>query len=49
MGVPSTGATFVYVTPGLELNLDGVLLYGYAQLLPYRYVNDPKWPRVRVS
>jgi hypothetical protein len=39
--VPSTGATFVYLTPGLQLSLPGgISLYGYLQLLPYRYVND---------
>lgn len=39
--VPSTGATIVYVTPGLRLSLPKALsVYGFAQLPVYRYVND---------
>jgi len=39
--VPSTGMTFVYVTPALHLDVPGgVSLYTYLQLPAYRYVND---------
>jgi hypothetical protein len=40
-GVASTGATLVYVTPGLRLEVGkGLSLYGFAQLLPRRSVNE---------
>jgi hypothetical protein len=40
-GVASTGATFVYLTPGLRVEgPSGTSLYGFFQVLPYRYVND---------
>jgi hypothetical protein len=39
--VSSTGATFVYVGPGLQVTgPDQLSLYGYALFAPYRYVND---------
>jgi len=39
--VPSTGMTFVYVTPALHYDVPGgVSVYGYLQLPAYRYVND---------
>ena len=39
--VPSTGMTFVYVTPALHYDVPGgVTVYGYLQLPAYRYVND---------
>jgi hypothetical protein len=41
LGVPSTGGTLVYLTPGLRFNVAaGASIYGYVQLLPYRYVNE---------
>jgi len=40
-GVPSTGSSTLYVTPGLRLRLpDQTSLYGLVQLPPYRYVNE---------
>ncbi len=40
-GVPSTGSTVVYVTPGLRLSAPGkVSLYAFVLLSPYRYVNE---------
>ena len=39
--VPSTGMTFLYVTPALNYEAPGgVSVYGYLQLPAYRYVND---------
>lgn len=39
--VPSTGGTFVYLTPGLRLNATrDFALYSYLLLVPYRYVYD---------
>jgi hypothetical protein len=39
--VPSTGMTFLYLTPALHYDAPGgVSLYGYVQLPAYRYVND---------
>ncbi|HXB54097.1 MAG TPA: hypothetical protein VN461_04895 [Vicinamibacteria bacterium] len=47
-GVPSTGSTFVYLTPGLRLNVSReVSLYGFVLFVPYRYVNEGQLgPRV---
>jgi hypothetical protein len=40
-GVPSTGGTFVYLTPGLNMRASaGFSLYAYLLLVPYRYVNE---------
>jgi hypothetical protein len=40
-GVPSTGGTFVYLTPGLHVRASrGVSLYAFLLLVPYRYVNE---------
>jgi hypothetical protein len=40
-GVPSTGSSIFYVTPGLRVRLpDQTSLYGIVQLPPYRYVNE---------
>jgi hypothetical protein len=49
-GVPSTGSTFVYVTPGLRLNVSReVSLYAFVLFAPYRYVNEGQLgPRVAV-
>ena len=49
-GVPSTGSTVVYVTPGLRLSAPGrVSLYAFVLLNPYRYVNEAQLaPRVGV-
>jgi hypothetical protein len=46
--VPSTGMTFVYVTPGLHVDVPGaVTVYGLLQMLGHRYVNDMQLaPRV---
>jgi hypothetical protein len=39
--VPSTGGTFVYLTPGLRLSATrDFALYSYVLFVPYRYVND---------
>jgi hypothetical protein len=39
--VPSTGGTFVYLTPGLRLSpTRDFALYSYVLFVPYRYVND---------
>jgi hypothetical protein len=39
--VPSTGGRFLYVTPGLSVNVGHeISLYSFALLVPYRYVND---------
>jgi len=39
--VPSTGMTFLYLTPALNVDVPGgVSVYGYLQLPAYRYVND---------
>jgi hypothetical protein len=47
-GVPSTGSTFVYVTPGVRLSVSHeVSLYGFVLFVPYRYVNEGQLgPRV---
>jgi hypothetical protein len=47
-GVPSTGSTFVYVTPGVRLSVSrDVSLYGFVLFAPYRYVNEGQLgPRV---
>ena len=49
-GVPSTGSTVAYVTPGLRLSAPGrVSLYAFLLLNPYRYVNEAQLaPRVGV-
>ena len=49
-GVPSTGSTVVYVTPGLRLSAPGkVSLYAFVLLSPYRYVNEAQLgPRVGI-
>jgi hypothetical protein len=49
-GVPSTGSTFVYVTPGLRLKVPRNLsLYAFLLLVPYGYVNEAQLgPRVAV-
>jgi hypothetical protein len=49
-GVPSTGSTIVYVTPGFRLSAPGkVSLYAFVLLNPYRYVNEAQLaPRVGV-
>ncbi len=40
-GVPSTGGTFVYLTPGLHFSAPKrVSLYAFLLLVPYRYVNE---------
>ena len=40
-GVPSTGGTFVYLTPGLRLRAQrGFSMYAFLLLVPYRYVNE---------
>jgi hypothetical protein len=40
-GVPSTGGTTLYVTPGLRVAAPGgVSLYAYVLFSPYRYVNE---------
>jgi len=40
-GVPSTGGTFVYLTPGLRVRASGGFsVYAYLLLVPYRYVNE---------
>jgi hypothetical protein len=39
--VPSTGNTYVYLTPGLTASIPGgITAYGFFQLVPYRYVNE---------
>jgi hypothetical protein len=39
--VTSTGATFVYVGPGIQVTgPDRLSIFGYALVAPYRYVND---------
>jgi hypothetical protein len=41
LDVPSTGMTFLYVTPALHYEAPGgVSVYGYLQLPAYRHVND---------
>ena len=41
LDVPSTGMTFLYLTPALHYDAPGgVSVYGYVQLPAYRYVND---------
>jgi hypothetical protein len=49
-GVPSTGSTFVYVTPGLHLKVPHNLsLYAFLLLVPYGHVNEAQLgPRVAV-
>jgi hypothetical protein len=49
-GVPSTGGTFVYLTPGLRFTSErGLSLYAYLLLVPYRYVNEAQLgPRTAV-
>jgi hypothetical protein len=40
-GVPSTGGTFLYLTPGLRFTSAGQLsLYAYVLFPPYRHVNE---------
>jgi hypothetical protein len=40
-GVASTGVTFLYLGPGVQVNAPGgVSVYGYCLFAPYRYVND---------
>jgi len=40
-GVPSTGGTTLYVTPGLRVAAPGrISLYAYVLFSPYRYVNE---------
>jgi hypothetical protein len=40
-GVPSTGGTFLYLTPGLAVRASGGFsLYAYLLLVPYGYVNE---------
>ncbi len=39
--MPSTGITFLYLTPALNVDVPGgVSVYGYLPLPAYRYVND---------
>jgi hypothetical protein len=47
-GVPSTGSTTLYLSPGLRvLAGSGVSLYGFVLFSPYRYVNEAQLaPRV---
>lgn len=41
VGVPSTGSTTVYVTPGVRVNGPGnVSVYAFVLLTPYSYVNE---------
>lgn len=41
VGVPATGSTTVYVTPGLRLEAPGgMALYGYVGFVPYAHVNE---------
>ena len=49
-GVPSTGGTFVYLTPGLNVRASGGFsLYAFLLLVPYRYVNEAQLgPRVAI-
>jgi hypothetical protein len=49
-GVPSTGGTFVYLTPGLRFSGPrGFSLYGFLLLVPYRHVNEAQLgPRAAV-
>ncbi|HXK08710.1 MAG TPA: transporter [Vicinamibacteria bacterium] len=49
-GVPSTGGTFVYITPGLNVRAArGFTMYAYLLLVPYRYVNEAQLgPRAAV-
>lgn len=49
-GVPSTGSTLVYVTPGLRLSGPrNVTFYAFVLLAPYRYVNEAQLgPRIAV-
>lgn len=49
-GVPSTGSTTVYVTPGLRVNGPrNVSIYAFVLLTPYSYVNEAQLaPRVGV-
>jgi hypothetical protein len=40
-GVPSTGSTTLYVTPGLRLSVPrGLSFYAFVLFSPYRYVNE---------
>jgi outer membrane putative beta-barrel porin/alpha-amylase len=50
IGVPSTGSTMVYVTPGLRFSTPGrVSLYAFLLLIPYRHVNEAQLaPRAAV-
>ncbi len=50
VGVPSTGSTMVYVTPGLRFSAPGrVSLYAFLLLVPYRHVNEAQLgPRAAV-
>jgi len=50
MGVPSTGSTVAYLTPGLRLKVPrNVSLYGFLLLVPYGHVNEAQLaPRVGV-
>jgi hypothetical protein len=41
VGVPSTGSTMVYLTPGLRFSAPSRFsLYAFVLLVPYRYVNE---------
>jgi hypothetical protein len=50
VGVPSTGSTLVYITPGLRFSAPSrVTLYAFLLFAPYRYVNEAQLaPRVAV-
>jgi hypothetical protein len=50
VGVPSTGGTFVYLTPGLRFSAPKqVSVYAFLLLVPYRYVNEAQLaPRAAV-
>ncbi len=47
-GVPSTGSTIAYLTPGLRVSVPrNFSVYAFLLLAPYRYVNDAQLaPRV---
>jgi Putative MetA-pathway of phenol degradation len=49
-GVPSTGSTTLYLTPGLRLAVPrGLSLYAFVLFSPYRYVNEAQLaPRIAV-
>jgi hypothetical protein len=50
VGVPSTGETLVYLTPGLRFSVPKqVSVYAFLLLVPYRYVNEAQLaPRAAV-